>query len=317
MSTISLPVMRDYLSKSISSLNRNKLNGLLAEVELRNHLSNLGFLDKISVGGWIVRSVGPGQFGHKIAAFFPETIKPLQPYPSTSSRNYSLPDQGLHTICSTLHQSGIKSYYCTPSVGISDDSDSIEWHATQLGLPRQQAYEQFPDIIQGFNPRTRRHSFLRYSTDVTPIPDNYVAEEFTKEHVRIAFQNKYMCEISDIDGIFWGNQLTYPVEIKEKTAASDSKLGEYFGLDTGPFVKLAFYVAMRGSLSSLFVVREIGDVQSRELVKWWYITFEKLSRFASWISGGGGRNMLGGPSSVVKIPKAEFSELTYDNIARL
>ncbi len=40
MSTLSTDSMRRYLSRSISSMNRNKLNGLLAEVDLRQHLAD-------------------------------------------------------------------------------------------------------------------------------------------------------------------------------------------------------------------------------------------------------------------------------------
>ncbi len=126
-----------------------------------------------------------------------------------------------------------------------------------------------------------------------------------------------MAEISDVDGIFWGQQFTYPLEIKEKTPAFDRSLGDYFGLDIGPFVKLAFYAAKRGNLHSLFIVREIDNVQTRNLVSWWFITYDQLAQYASWVFQGGGRNMQGGMSSVVRIPKAEFKPLDAANLAAL
>jgi len=126
-----------------------------------------------------------------------------------------------------------------------------------------------------------------------------------------------MSEISDVDGIFWGRQYTYPIEVKEKTVATDSRLGDYFGLDLGPFVKLAHYAAKRGNLHSLFVVREIADVESRELINWRYITFDHLAQFASWVPASGGTNMMGGRSTVVKIPKCEFETLTAEALAAL
>ncbi|MFH0894776.1 MAG: hypothetical protein V2A54_10100, partial [Bacteroidota bacterium] len=66
--------MRNYLSSSISSINQNKTNGMLAEIDLRNTLADLGFGGRISQGGWIVRSVGSGVFGHHSAVLFPQTI---------------------------------------------------------------------------------------------------------------------------------------------------------------------------------------------------------------------------------------------------
>src|SRR5437870_6832088 len=144
-----------------------------------------------------------------------------------------------------------------------------------------------------------------------------VPEQSAKEHLRVTFQSHFMSEISDVDGIFWGEQFTYPLEIKEKTPAPSKKLGPFFGLDVGPFVKLAYYVAKRGNLHSLFVVREIANLETRELVNWSFITFEQLARFASWFPMAGGTSMGGGRSSVVCIPKAEFRELNKANLDEL
>jgi hypothetical protein len=149
------------------------------------------------------------------------------------------------------------------------------------------------------------------------VPSEKVPEEFTKEHLRVVFQTHFFSEMSDIDGIFWGQQYTYPIEIKEKTVAKNPRVGDYFGLDVGPFVKLAFYAAKRGNLHSLFVVREIDNTDDRNLVNWWFITFDTMAQYASWVPMGGGRNMRGGASSVVRIPKAEFKALTAENLALL
>ncbi|MGI8480753.1 MAG: hypothetical protein ACR2MF_01585 [Chthoniobacterales bacterium] len=133
----------------------------------------------------------------------------------------------------------------------------------------------------------------------------------------MSLQTKFMAEVSDVDGIFWGEQFTYPLEVKEKTPADDSKMGQFFGLDVGPFVKLAFYAAKRGHLHSLFIVREINNVEERALVNWWFITFEQLATYASWVSRAGGTSMGGGASSVVRIPKCEFRELSAANLSAL
>jgi len=315
VASLSIQAMESYLSHSISSLNRNKLHGLLAEIDFRNYINSLGFHERVSVGGWIVRNTGAGTFAHDTVVFFPNTIVPDVDYPPTSQ----LPDpgHGLHTICSTFHQLGIGSYFCTPVVNIDENPLSIQWHSVQLGLPTQQPYSPFPVDLPDFTPRSRRYNFLQSNTDVSLIPENSMPEEFSKEHLRVSFQNRYMAEISDIDGILWGEQYTYPIEIKEKTPASDNKIGEYFGLDVGPFVKLAFYAAKRGNLHSIFIVREINDVESRELVNWLFITYDQLAQYASWVYRGGGTNMLGGQSSVVRIPKSEFQVLNGDTIKQL
>ena len=126
-----------------------------------------------------------------------------------------------------------------------------------------------------------------------------------------------MAEVSDVDGIFWGERFTYPIEIKEKTVASDNKVGKYFGLDIGPFVKLAFYAAKKGNLHSLFVVKEIDHESTRDLVNWWAITYDRLAEFASWVKISGGPGMIGASSATVKIPRSEFSHLNKDFLSSL
>jgi len=307
--------MRAYLRRSIASLNQNKLRGLLAEIELRNCLHRLGFEDRVSPGGWIARSEGARTFGQSTVVLFPETIEPGQTY--EVGRALSQPSHGLHAICATFHQSGIDAYFCAGAIGVADDPNSLSWQVVQLGLPMEQPYQPYPASIVGFRPRQRRHNFLRYDTETGQIPDAAVPAEFSKEHLRITLQDQVLSEISDIDGIFYGNQVAYPLEIKEKTIASDNRVGDYFGLDLGPFVKLAFYAAKRGNLHSIFIVREINNVEDRRLVAWWFIPFDKLAQCASWNPRAGGRNMMGGGSTVVPIPKSEFLPLDATTLALL
>lgn len=322
MRGMSLGVMREYLSKSVTSnrkegkLNQNKLNGLLAEVDFRLHLQNVGFLERVSLGGWIARRVGPGSFGHKTVALFPELLtdrtrlRPDRPRPD--------PSRGLHTICSTFHQIGITSFFCALNAKEENSSAQLTWDAVQLGTPADTAFCPLTEAISPYlEKRKRPYNFLTYHTDISSIPDATVPEEFAKEHLRVSLQSVFSSEISDIDGIFWGNQFTYPLEIKEKTAAWDEKVGHYFGLDVGPFVKLAYYAAKRGNLHSLFVVREIEDTSARQLKQWWYIKFDQLAQFASWNPQSGGTNMRGGQSTVVKIPKDQFRPLSHEELESL
>jgi hypothetical protein len=313
MSALSESAMRAYLGRSIASLNRNKLNGLLAEVDFRAHLSDLGFRDRVSRGGWIARRVGAGEFAHQTGVFFPETIQLDSPYPA--SRPLPQADVGLHTICATFHQTGIFAYFCAAVV---DDCGDVTWRSIQLGLPSAQEYKAFPAAVAGlFSERGQRYNYLKYGTDASAVPRAAIAEEFSKEHLRVTFQTKFMAEVSDVDGILWGQRHTYPLEIKEKTAAFNNRMGAFFGLDVGPFVKLAYYAARRGNLHSLFIVREIDSIESRNLVNWWFIKFDELAQFASWVSKAGGTAMGGGASSVVCIPKSEFTLLTKANLEAL
>lgn len=317
MPSLSLAVMRTFLSQSTASLNQDKLRSTLTEIDFREHLGQLGFQDRVSPGGWIVRRKGPDIFAHSTAALFPEIVLPTRQYPPNG--NLPNPVHGLHTICATFHQSGIAGFFCAATIARENDPATLAWHAVQLGLPSEQPYQP---LIQGLAPldftvRGKRYNFLRYRTDTTAIPDIAVPEEFSKEHLRVAFSTHYLAEISDIDGIFWGQQHTYPIEIKEKTPGPSNDLGPFFGLDVGPFVKLAFYAAKRGNLRTLYVVREIDNVQDRNLVQWWFIKFDELAQFASWVPQAGGPNMGGGGSSVVRVPRCEFHPLNAQTLGAL
>lgn len=332
---MSITAMRGYLSRSIASLNRNKLRGLLAEVEFRRHLHSLGFDKRVSVGGWIARSdQRAGRFGANTVVFFPHVMDPAKQYPPGAIP--AQPRRGLHTICATFRQLGIRSYYCSPVVPVADNADAMTWLAQELGIPDDDdAFAPFPDCITGFGARTRREEFLGNNADLRALPDPIVPEEFCKEHARVTFSLRYMSEIADLDGLFWGKQHTYPLEIKEKTVAGvarpemvingqtlkkrskDSKVGPWFGIDIGPFTKLAFFAAKKGNLHSLFVVREIDNEIQRNHVQWWFTTFDQLAQFAGWNYSGGGQPMTGGTSSTIKVPRDAFSPLTKAKLDEL
>lgn len=289
---------------------------MLAEVDFRDHLRQMGFADNVSLGGWIARRVGAGHFGSETVALFPEVCSDISNL--TEGGPLTEPGHGLHTICSTFHQIGIRSFFCSLQIPDASDPMSYHWRALRLGTPTNEPWQPLEEALAPYlQPRTSRYNYLRYNTDTSRIPDACVPEEFLKEHLRVSVCTPYMAEVSDVDGILWGHEKTYPLEIKEKTAASDSKLGEYFGIDVGPFVKLAFYAAKRGNLHSLFVVREITDTESRALKKWWFIPFDRLAQFASWNQRSGGTSMMGGASTVVRIPKDRFIELNQTELARL
>ncbi len=271
MSSISINVMHNLLTKSVSSnrknniITMNKVYGILAEIHLRKTLNDLGYSNRISQGGWIFRNVGNGTFGHQTVVLFPMTIIPKKKYPSGGS--LESPPHGLHTICSTMHQIGVHSYYCVPIINNTNNFNSIEWNLKQLGVPEDLPYRPIYQSIQDFTTKKNDTNLLTYNTNIRAIPDISIPDELTKESLRVAFQKRFYQEVSDIDGIFWGQQFTYPVEIKEKTSAKDRHVGEYFGLDVGPFVKLAFYAAKKGQLHSLFIVKEINDTTSKRSCK--------------------------------------------------
>ena len=251
---IDLGDMRRFLSRSLASANKNKVRGVVAEVAFRDYVRSLGYSDRVSPGGWLARTTGSGAFASRTVVVFPEVVQPKTDYPV--GRPAPEPPQGLHSVCSTFHAIGVEGFFCYPEVTKLGDSESIQWIAKQLGVPLSPSAAPLAVALAGMTARSRPYNFLRYKADVNSLPDAAVPEEFSKESLRVALQTPFLVEASDVDGVLWGHRHTYPIEMKEKTCASDKRVGPYFGIDIGPFVKLAFYAAKRGNLKSLFVVRE-------------------------------------------------------------
>ena len=336
MGSLTVDEMRNYLGRSLSTVNDNKLNGLRAEIEFRKKLEELGMAERVSMGGWLARNyatvTNPKGFGDHVIALFPHVIKPNNDY-STEPNHDQIPLH-LHTICATFHQLGIKSYFGWPIIPneAADTAAAISWRYIQLGVPYRTRFVPLEEIAEGFERRTNRRSqYLKKVPDednlkkISGIEEQYVPDEFSKENIRVQFSEWYRSEIVDIDGVFWGQRFTYPIEIKEKTVADSKELGGFFGIDAGPFVKLTYYAAKKSNLHSLFVVREIhkaektedGSPLDRKLKQWWIIPFDQLAQYASWTPQRGGKNMRGGDSYVIKIPAPEFIPLTKEALQNL
>ncbi|MFT0861254.1 hypothetical protein [Ancylobacter sp. G4_0304] len=216
-----------------------------------------------------------------------------------------------------MHQIGIKSYYAYPLMHVENDTFDIEWKFIQLGVPWPTTFVDVSIAFSSFSQRTRRYNYLRYSTDVASLSDDDAIVQFSHENLRIFVESRFRAETSDIDGIVWGERYTYPVEIKEKACAHDSDMGDWFGLDTGPFVKLAHYAARRGNLHSLFIVREISDTNGRAFQRWLFTEFDQLAQRASWVPRSGGPGMGGAASMVVRVPREAFRELDAAALASI
>lgn len=306
MAGITIDEAKGYLRKCIRSLNKNKLYGMRAEASFRSYIGSIGAAGRVSPGGWIFRQKGEANFGTHTIAVFPHCVQLGRDYSQPPSKT-DIP-LTLHTICATMHQIGIRSYYAHPVMAKDGDVTQIQWKLIQLGVPSATEFSDVADVFTAFSPRIRRYNYLSSNTDVSDLSDDDTVVQFSHENLRIFIENRYRAETSDIDGILWGERYTYPIEIKEKVAAHDSDLGDWFGLDIGPFVKLAHYAARRGSLHSLFIVREI-DGLDRTFQRWLFTDFDQLARYASWVPRSGGQSMGGGRSMVVRVPRTAFREL--------
>ena len=135
-----------------------------------------------------------------------------------------------------------------------------------------------------------------------------VVDLFWKEYVRYFIQFNYQVSNNDIDFFLVSkSRKAYPVEFKRKSAAQDKNIGEWFGLDTGTFVKLSYFITAGNNMDALFIIEEVYSAGDH--LDWLAIKFSELVKNCSWVTNEGGKGMTGSSSNTVKIPKAAFSEL--------
>lgn len=149
----------------------------------------------------------------------------------------------------------------------------------------------------------------RLTPSATPWTDlEAVSALFWFEYALYYFQIDYLFSINDLDLFIVGpSGQPYPVELKSKAAASDKTTGDWFGIDIGPFAKLAFFTANSQHNDALYVVEEVDT--DRKHVAWWGIRFTELVKSCAWVGQGGGKGMRGGASSTYKISKTAFTPL--------
>jgi hypothetical protein len=284
----------------------NKIPGLMAELDFATMLEGMGYGDRLVRGGWIVEPESP-EFYSKRVALFPA------PFGAASTE----PPIPVVTTAQYLRGAGMRTLYCVP---LAVAGTSVTWGAAEMSGPTVgsphplvEEFSQFPHRQRGYSKRTA-------DADVSPLGAVAARELevlFARESMLDAIRSDRLVVANDLDYLVWGKKSTYPLEIKEKTSADGGKIGRFFGLDIGPFSKLACFEASGSGHDSLFVVREIEDRESRRLKAWHMIRFGDLCRSCSWVYQGGGRNMLGGASAVVKIPLGAFRPLDRTSLADL
>jgi hypothetical protein len=295
-----------YLSRAYSSQNANKVRGIKAELDFQQYIDGLAPIRRYSPGGWILRPNRVPDFGlAPPVALFPTLLQVGASESSIAAENDAIRNS-VPAVAAKLQDAGIHAYLCSPA-----DKNGTAWQATSYGglvpggtVPIVRAMKE-----AGFNVRTKPYNFLKYEADVSGLRDSSdlaLARLMSAESLRVAVHSGFFAEVNDIDTVIWGKDRVYPAEIKEKTRATDAVIGDWFGLDVGPFAKLAFYAANYQRFSSLFIVREIDSTAERNLVDWRVSDFGTIARRASWVGQGGGKGMSGGRSAVVKVPAGAF-----------
>lgn len=317
----------NFLETQWSSINDNKIKGILAEIRFKDFLFQNNY--HYAPGGWIVTPGKPTI--NKIPTKEKICILPRKhmfTWQNQAVSNNNLTPAEI-TAYSYFRQVGMKAIFATPAtvnelsfanpaprVGSARakyprpymlDLHEIGPNGTFSPVSPLSVFNQFPK--RNGNAGLRCHNTGRIIAMQAPWTDTQVLSDlFWFEYSRYYFQIDYLLSSNDLDLFIIGpSGRAYPAELKSKAAAVDSSLGSWFGIDMGPYAKLSFFTANAMNTDALYVVEEVDS--SRNHVEWYGIRFTDLVKCCSWVGQAGGTGMMGGVSSTFKIPKSAFTPL--------
>ena len=291
--------MRELLNQMISSGifllkigknggNQNKTYGIYYEIIAKKYLEKLGveYFD----GPWIIRSTDEN-FGEKINILFP-TSKSYN-----NMKEIKQDDSFIKKINEfSLKLKEFSVYVCYPVIcnekevntkmsgkdlrelckekGLSS-SDNKDKLIERLNLKQNSIiwlfqktdsdeFLKLDDIMDDFKEAGSSRNQYNHKSKMEWIEDeNEIQRIFWKEHLRI-FINKYKKEIVDIDSLIYYKKEFFLMEIKSKTKAKYGSIGDYFGLDICPYVKMNFFKTF-GIETYFFVIEtEYTDDEKEE-----------------------------------------------------
>lgn len=315
-----------FLETQWPSNNENKMKGILAELRLKEFLTqhNHHFIS----GGWIMI---PGTTSRSETP----TLDKLCILP----RKHSFTWEDTNNNRNSLSLAELSAYNYFRQVGLTVlFANPVDIDETQFELPSPavgrvrakypRSYElQLQKVSNtGLTTVTTEDAFSRFPqrngnrgiqckrTNWIPqgnAPWNHpslVSDLFWFEYSRYFFKVNYLISNNDLDLFIIGSSgASYPVELKSKTPANDPSLGDWFGIDMGPFAKLSFFTSNAMNTDALYVVEEVDNDGNH--LEWYGIKFTDLVKSCSWVGRSGGQGMTGSASSTYKIPKSAFSSL--------
>jgi len=318
-----------FLETQWSSITENKVIGMLAELRFKEFLiaRNYHFVS----GGWIITPGRPVFGSCDVPAREKICILPRQhrfTWQEHGSQNGLLTPAEMSAY-NYFREAGVKTFFATP-VGVAEENfkyptpsgkkvralyprpyemqlQEVSPGGGVVSIDSKKVFSLFPE--RKGNVGIRCHKMNRINHQATPwTSPSVVSDLFWFEYARYFFQIDYLFSNNDLDLFVIGpSGASYPVEIKSKASAKNTALGEWFGIDMGPFAKLTFFTANKRNNDALYVVEEV-DLEKNH-VQWLGIRFADLVKSCSWVGQSGGKGMMGGASSTFKIPKAAFLPL--------
>jgi hypothetical protein len=315
-----------FLETQWSSINDNKVNGILAEVRFKAFLEAMQC--QFISGGLLLVPGNPSIASIPMHAKICVLPRPHSFTWNPADDRTTLGPADLSAY-NYFRQAGIMTYFASPA-RVDESAFAIptkKQGKAKAAYPRPYALRlshvgqgndlktvDASEVFTNF-PRRSGQKGLRCNEinrlDRSKSPWNSadeVAQLFWFAYVRYYFHIDYLIANNDLDLFLIGpSGKAFPVELKSKSPAADKSVGEWFGIDIGPFAKLSFFKVVNPNNDALFIVEEVDA--NKNHVEWFGIRLTDLLRACSWVGQAGGRGMGGGLSATYKIPKAAFTKL--------
>jgi hypothetical protein len=306
----------EYLQKFLTP---NKARGMAGEISFDDYLvsSDTVLANKMFAGAWIIapnKSDATNPVHYRIAVF----VLPITFSTENELNNYIAyltSDRGHQALFSNLKNSGLGVIVCGAICNESETPDDFIWKNfiyLDRELVEQTENEPFMSLTQGRGRATPNKE--AWSQDVVNRFNNFSEENLLKLTLKQAFYYSYFklklkaafVDQYDVDGFLVGdNGNTFPVEIKEKSRTEKDE----FGIDAGRILMM-MRICMTTDSNALYIIREVDNTESRNLIGYKYITLADMIMNVRWNLQAGGIGMSGGSTQTVMMPADSFSDFS-------
>jgi len=298
-----------------------KARGMAGEISFDDYLnsSDLALSKKMFAGSWIIapnKSDALNPVNYRIAIFVLPKIFNGQAE-LDNYINELTSDRGHQALFSNLKNSGVAVIVSGAICQENSMPDDFIWKNfvyLDERLAPQAENEPFVSLTRGRGRANQNR--LAWDRDVLTRFNNFSEESLLKLTLKQAFYYSYLKlklkasfnDPYDVDGFLVGyNGNVFPVEIKEK---SQTDKGE-FGIDAGRILMM-MRLCMTTDSNALYIIREVDNTESRNLIGYKYITFADMIMNVSWNLQAGGIGMGGGNTQTIMMTIKAFNDFNLD-----
>jgi hypothetical protein len=316
--SIPIPTSLAYLQQFLT---HNKARGMVAEMALRSELGidTNPAQQKLLAGGWLLSpKIENPQYQRYIVSVLPHLyLSESEMFEAVATLENN---RGWQALATFMNLSGI-GIIVSGAINRTNlpNYDALTWRNFVYQKERLMAAEGNNPFLQWPGNRGRASKGSTWQNDVVDRFYQVSTADLTSLVLRQAFYYGYLKnemkkpfeDPYDIDAFVVSySGAVLPVEIKEKSPTPDGD----FGIDAGRILML-LRLCLATDSNALYLIREVENSGTRNLVNWRYITLSDMIIGCKWNLQGGGTGMGGGATQTVMISGALFGTFSRANLS--